>query len=325
MLGKAGKHQLEQKRKSVRGRVCGAAFALLAVAQAACVQPFATFFEFLPLVVSGRELTFDTQFDRVFATRGELQLKMDLFQPVGVDRPTPAIVLVHGGSWTFGERWFLHDWAADLALQGYTAASVEYRLIPEGGQYPAPVADVLAAVTHLRAGAAELNVDPERIALFGCSAGAHLSLLAGLAGDPSVFDPTLPSNESANIRAIVGFYGPTDFTVDSASAEPWQVELVADFLGGFQDEIPDRYREASPVTYVRPDGPPVLLIHGVLDSVVPVSQGRLLRDALAAVGQEHLFIELPGAGHFWATFWDSDPAQRLRESILQFLEAHLRE
>ena len=73
------------------------------------------------------------EFDRPFATVGQKTLMMDVFRPIGADTPTPAVVLVHGGFWLFGERWYMHDWAADLVGQGYAAMSIEYRLLGEGG------------------------------------------------------------------------------------------------------------------------------------------------------------------------------------------------
>jgi len=106
--------------------------------------------------------------------------------------------------------------------------------------------DVLAAVAHVREHAAELSADPERTALFGVSAGAHLVLLAGLAEDASVYDQTWPKGESANVRAVVEIYGPTDFMVEPATVHPWQEELVTRFLGGSRTDLPARWQEVSP-------------------------------------------------------------------------------
>ncbi|MFQ5495456.1 MAG: alpha/beta hydrolase fold domain-containing protein, partial [Phycisphaerae bacterium] len=204
----------------------------------------------------------DVEFDRPFATRAGVKLKMDLFRPAATEEPLPVVVLVHGGFYLFGERSMMHAWAKDLAVSGYTAVAIHYRVIPEGGVYPAPIADILAAIAHLRTHAAELKIDPERIALFGISAGGHLALLAGMADDASVFTGDWPEGSSARVRAIVDVYGPTDFTADPAAAAPWQLQLVSRFLGGDLEEFPDLWREASPVIYARADGPAVLVIHG---------------------------------------------------------------
>ncbi len=297
--------------------------AVVAIAPTACVQPFATWFELLPVSSAIGDLNIQTELDRPFVTERNQVLHMDVFRPEGLDQPTPAVVLVHGGFWVFGDRWYVHDWAADLAQHGYVAVSIDYRLLPDGGRYPAPVTDVLAAVSHLRDHAAELSVDPDRIALFGVSAGAHLVLLAGMADDVSLFDPNQPAGESARIRAIVEIYGPTDFTLSPTNASPWQDDLVSDFLGGRQDEVPERWREASPVSYARADGPPVFVLHGTIDDIVPVTQAHLLRDALEAAGQVHEYFEVPDVGHWWGSDWDSPPAQAHRAGILRFLEYNL--
>ena len=132
----------------------------------------------------------------------------------------------------------LQDWAFDLAAQGYVAASINHRLLKDGYTYPAPVADVVAAVRHLRDSAEELNLDPERIGLLGVSSGGHLVLLAGMADDAQIFDETLPPGQSAEVRAIVNIYGPTDFTGDPAAADLWQLGIIAGFLGASLSDDP---------------------------------------------------------------------------------------
>ena len=299
-----------------RALLLAAAFACV---QVGCAQPFATWSELLPVWASHGGLNIKTEFDRPLVTRGDLTLRMDVFSPAAADAPTPAVVLIHGGFWVYGDRWYMHDWAADLATEGYTAVSIDYRLISQGGQYPAPVADVLAAIVYLRDHAAELNIDPQQISLFGVSAGAHLALLAGMASDDSVFDPTWPAGQSADVRAIVEIYGPTDFTLNPQTAAQWQLDLVASFLGGTQDQIPQRWEEASPANYARADGPPVFILHGTADPIVPIAQAQALRDALQAAGQPYQYVEVPGAGHFWGSDWASPEVQSHLGEILQFL------
>ena len=293
------------------------------IALAGCGGPLAPVLEFLPVSLAYGGLDVDVELARPFADRGDHVLKMDVFRPAGSVPPTPAVILVHGGFWLFGDPSGMDDWAADLAGQGYAAMSVDYRLLQEGGAYPEAVKDVLAAVGHVRRHAGELNVDPERIALFGVSAGAHLALLAGMAEDASIFDSAWPIGESAAVRAIVDVYGPTDFTVDPATAEPWQYLLVRAFLGADQDADPDQWREASPISYARPDGPAVLILHGTADPIVPLSQAQTLRDALDAAGQRYQYIEILGASHFWGSAWPSPVPQSQRSGILSFLAENL--
>jgi len=297
--------------------------ALALLAPAGCSPSVLSLSEVLPISVLGDGPAVDLELGRIYVTRDETALKMDVFYPAATEEPTPAVVLVHGGFWFYGGAYMMQDWAVDLAAHGYTAASIDYRLLKDGYVYPAPVADVVAAIRHLRDSAEELNIDPERIGLFGVSSGGHLALLAGMADDRQLFDETLPQGQSAEVRAIVNIYGPTDFTGDPAAAELWQVGLMTRFLDASLDDDPQRWAEASPVTYAREDGPPVLTIHGVPDNIVPVTQARLLQEALEAAGQPHVYIELPWAGHWWGSTWASPPAQLHRPDILSFFEANL--
>jgi acetyl esterase/lipase len=303
-------------------RVGFVAVSLLVPACAGCTEVLSGILEFLPVSLAVDISSVDVEFDHPFVERRDHTLRMDIFRPLQATEPAPVVVLIHGGAWVRGERWHMHDWALDLAGQGYLAVSVDYRVLNEGGMYPAPVADVLAAIAYIRSHSGEWNADPTRVTVFGVSAGAHLALLAGLAKDPSIFDPTWPPGESAGIRAVVEINGPTDFTVPVATGAKWQDELLSAFLGCSQSECPERWREASPVSYVRTDGPAVLILHGALDPIVPVSQAHSLRDALEAVGQPFSFIEIPRALHFWGSQWTSEWAQRHRSNILQFLQDH---
>ncbi len=158
--------------------------------------------------------------------------------------------------------------------------------------------------------------------MLGVSSGACLALLAGMARDASIFDPTWRAGESARIRAVVEVAGTTDFLVEPAATVPWQELLVTWFIGGSREELPDRWGEASPVTHARADGPPIFILHGAFDLVAPVTQALFLRDALEAADQPYVYFEVPYAGHETA-LWDSPATQQRRPDILAFLRAHL--
>jgi dipeptidyl aminopeptidase/acylaminoacyl peptidase len=144
-----------------------------------------------------------------------------------------------------------------------------------------------------------------------------------MTNDTHVFDPSRPEGESANIRAIVNLFGPTDLTADPATAEPWQIETVENMLGVPLAEASPLLQTASPITYARTDGPPILTIHGDADTVVPVSQGRSLDAALRAAGQSHQYVEIPGMGHIDGGLWSLPFAQIYRATIFAFLAANL--
>ncbi len=212
--------------------------------------------------------------DQVYARRGEIELLADVHRPPSA-APAPAVVLVHGGSWARGSRNRMARIAAAVTEHGFVAVNIEYRLAPEH-PYPAALEDVLAAVSWVRRNAARLRVDPRRIALWGYSAGAHLSALAG--SRPEAADPGDASSvDVARVQACVLGSGPTDLR------RLGSVPPLRDFLGGPPAEIPDVVEEASPVLAVHAESPPTFLYHGRDDWVVSVEHSRALRDALLAV------------------------------------------
>lgn len=211
--------------------------------------------------------------DLSYARRGEVELLADVHRPASAE-PAPAVVLVHGGSWARGSRSRMDRIAAAVAEHGFVAVNIEYRLAPEH-PYPAPLEDVLAAVCWVRRNAARLRVDPRRIALWGYSAGAHLSALAG--SRPEATNPSdVCGSKDARVQACVLGSGPTDLR------RLGDIGPVRRFLGGPPAEVPQLVKAASPVSAVHSESPPTFLYHGRDDWVVGVEHSRALRDALAA-------------------------------------------
>ncbi len=229
---------------------------------------------------------------------GETSLKLDLYQPAdkGKDDAAPrrAIIFVHGGAWKGGNREVYHYYCTKFAEQGYVAATISYRL-RDVAPFPAAVQDVKCAVRWLRANADRLDVDPDRIAIAGGSAGGHLSLMAGYVTD----HPELEGNggnpgESSRVQAVVNLYGPTDLTTEFARTK----DAVVSFLGGDSYiDRPEIYRLASPVTHVSPDDPPTLILHGSIDSVVPIEQADLLVGKLKEAGVTYVYDRIEGWPH----------------------------
>lgn len=220
--------------------------------------------------------------DQSYARRGEAELLADVHRPLSAES-APAVILVHGGSWARGSRSRMDRIAAAVAEHGFVAVNIEYRLAPEH-PYPAPLEDVLAAVRWVRRNAARLGVDPRRIALWGYSAGAHLSALAG--SRPEGTNPSDPRrNEDARVQACVLGSGPSDLGLLG------DVRPVRRFLGRPPAEIPEVVRAASPVFAVHSKSPPTFLYHGRDDWVVDVEHSRVLCDALAEAGVPVQLVE----------------------------------
>jgi acetyl esterase/lipase len=225
----------------------------------------------------------------------------DLYRPVGAG-PFPAVLVVHAGSWRSGSRSEMARFARRYASAGYVVFNVDYRLAPEH-RYPAQLDDVRAAFGWLHANAHSLSVDPDRIAAMGYSAGAHLALLLGLTPPPDGVRP----------RAVVAGGPPTDLTEYPDSP------VLAELIGGSGGELPERYREASPISYVSADDPPVLLYHGTLDEKVSVEQSRRLIEKLRGAGVAAELREEPWEGHATAFFLDGDSFR----TTLAFLAAQM--
>jgi acetyl esterase/lipase len=212
-------------------------------------------------------------------------LTVDIYRPMG-GGPHPVIVQIYGGAWQRGEPANDTAFAARLASRGHVVFAIDYRHAPEW-KWPAQLDDVRAALGWVRSHAAEYGGDASNLVLFGRSAGAQLAVVAGLQ-DPGV-------------TAIISFYGPVDLTNGwryPPRPDPIGSRAVLEaFLGGTPDELPDRYREASPITYVSARAPRTLLIYGSRDHIVQPQYGRNLHAALTAAGAKSEFVEIPWADH----------------------------
>ncbi len=220
-----------------------------------------------------------------YGDAGGVALLLDAYLPADDDLH-PALVNIHGGGWRSGSKDGLAPECMDYARAGVAAFSIGYRL-SQVAPYPAAVQDCWAAVKWIRAHAAELNVDPTRMAVQGGSAGGHLALMMAF------MEPEEEGIDNYFV-CVAAKNPPTDFTADDQMhAEP---ALVA-FMGAPREQAPERYREASPVTYLSPDDPPVFLVHGTQDRTVPYHQALVLQAALQRAGIEHELVTIEGADH----------------------------
>jgi acetyl esterase/lipase len=219
----------------------------------------------------------------------EAELLADAYLPDG-GGPAPAVICIHGGGWKAGSRSTYKLIGPLLAARGYAAFSIDYRLVKgEQNLYPAAVDDVRNALRYVREHAAELNVDPDRIALMGDSAGGHLAALVGLTEKPAV-------------AAVIGVFGVYDL------AAQWEHDLPARpndniaalFLGKPLTEDRHLYFEASPLSHViaKNAGPAFFLAWGTHDDIVAPAQSEAF---LLALKQANFYVRtvVQDAPHFW--------------------------
>ncbi len=250
---------------------------------------------------------------------GYRPLELDLYlaeASTGAEGPLPVIVHVHGGGWRRGSRReslprLGADFYDSLAAQGFAVAAADYRLSGEA-RFPAPLEDVRTAVGWVRDHAASYGLDPGRVFLWGDSSGGHLALLAALTG--------------TKVKGVVAWFPVTDLIgllsdVADAGGVPdaGPDSREAQLLGAPASSVPDLARQASPVTHASADAPPILLMHGAADDMVPPAQSIRLAEALRAAGATVELELVPGATHFWTGA--SDVGGIVRRSI-EFLRAH---
>ena len=219
---------------------------------------------------------------------GAHHLKLDLYLPASANR-TPVVVWVHGGGWRQGQKEdvlrnprLLHA----LLAEGYAVAAVAYRVSGQA-TFPAPIQDVNDAIQAVWQNSSQYSLDPERIALAGRSAGAHLAGLAATSNSEAPADfITLAARPGFKIRAFVGFFGPYDLnTLRTDKGQSPDVQSAeAGMLGATPAAQPQLATRASPVHYVNADTPPVLLLHGTNDRQVPQAQSEQLKKRLDAIG-----------------------------------------
>jgi acetyl esterase/lipase len=269
--------------------------------------------------------------DLEFAAPKGKPLLLDLFLPIGVEKPPPIIVWLHGGGWRIGDRKLGPDFHTFFAERGYAMASIEYRLSGEA-IFPAQIHDVKAAIRWIRCHAGEYGLDPERIGLWGSSAGGHLAALAGTTSSGVLEDFELGCAEfSSEVQAVVDGYGPTDFLQmdtyshsenisrdpETARLNPPQLHVSMDspesqLLGAPIQSVPHLVREANPISYVSNTAPPFLIMHGLSDSAVPAHQSELLYDALIAKGNDATLCLIEGLGH---AFFNNNQLDDHRHSV----------
>jgi acetyl esterase/lipase len=227
-------------------------------------------------------------------------VKGDLYRPVSQPPDAPGILLVHGGGWTGKDgRWQMDPIAKKLAKRGYVVMNITYRLAPRW-IYPAPVEDLKQALEWMRANAEEHDIDPQRIAVFGYSAGGYLAALAGL-------------DETMGVRAIVAGGSPSNLALYPGG------DLVPQFLGGTKHEIPERFAEASPVNHVTPLSPPVFIYHGGADRLVPPEHAWEFAAALRTFHVSHEMFWVENRDHIAAFLM---PGRSVDEAI-GFLDREL--
>jgi acetyl esterase/lipase len=265
-----------------------------------------------------------------FATVEGQTLKLDVYlsRVKGETLQLPAVIVVHGGSWSAGERSDYPLWNEWLARQGYAVFDIDYRIAPQPNWQTA-TGDVKCAVSWVKANAARYGVDTARVALLGRSAGGHLALLAaystGKAALPSSCDSATAPDSS--VRAVVSFYAPTDLrwgyehpANERVLDGPGKIRAL---IGGTPGTAAETLALASVTSHVDERTPPTLLFHGGHDQLVRDENMSLLAERLRQQRVAHRAVFIPYAQHAFDYNYNGWGSQIARRLISQFLRTHL--
>lgn len=233
--------------------------------------------------------------DLCYKRIGEQNLLLDLYLPdPGVPGPYPLFVYIHGGGWKEGDKTLKPaTWGRifrALNGEGFAAASINYRLLigSEAANFTAPVVDCKDALRWLSRNSGRYGLDPGRFVVGGSSAGGHLALMSALTGNREFPGDRNLADAEFRIRAAVSWYGVTDLTGFAAQAE------LPDWT---EERLRQAFRKISPVAYLNPEAPPMLLIHGQSDRIVPEDQSRRFFEQGVRLGLPFQYLPVAHADH----------------------------
>lgn len=217
----------------------------------------------------------------------------------------PVMLFVPGAAWYRQEMYNSVPQWAKLAERGVVLAAVQVRSSGEA-KFPAQTDDLLAAMRHIAADADRWHIDPQRMYLCGQSSGAHIALLTALMRRQEIAIAS-----ELCLRGVIAVSAPTDMSLcgSKPSCDLLGVERFAD--------APEKVKAASCGTYVTDDAklPPVMLVHGTEDDIVPIEHSCRLYGQLYEAGKTAELYEVPGVGHGGAWQWSQPVLDRMMKFI----------
>ncbi len=223
----------------------------------------------------------------IFASPDGVDLKLNIYRPL-LSGKYPALIIIYGGAWREGSPDNYENYSSYMAAQGYSVIAIDYRHAPKY-KFPAQLEDVEVALQYICDRSDDFEIDKQRMAIMGRSAGGHLATLAAYKQNAFPF------------RAVVSYSGAVDLTAgyyDPPVPNPIKTHTVLEnFLGGTPKEFPELYQQASPNNYLRPNLPPSLLVYASRDHLVKVKFGRQLYNKLKSTDNRAVWLEIPWAEH----------------------------
>jgi len=248
---------------------------------------------------------------RAYKTGKAGELLMDVYPPEQrAAGKAPVHVFIHGGGWAYNDRdrcrlpiiWGVFQ---RLSSMGYTGVSIDYSLVdPTGGRTDISITDCIVdccdAVRYLRKNADTLDIDPDRISIWGESAGGHLALMVGLSRGDAFPGAEQLQGISCAVTRVCSWYGPTDFTQKRLMTETGNLDYHERVLQCEVTEEARPFLEAiSPIYYLRPDSVPILLVHGPSDQVTHYGFSEALYRRGQELGSEIRLVPVANSLHVW--------------------------
>lgn len=229
---------------------------------------------------------------------GHERHRLDMYRHKDTKTDAPCVIFIHGGGWQGGSKDRAPRPVQTLAADGFVVVSINYRLSAMA-QWPAQAHDVKAAVRFMRGSAKTYGINPEKIGVFGTSAGGHLAAFLGATGDVKELEGSLGKfpEVSSRVQACAPCFGPTDMRKLVGTSRLAATNPVSRLLGGYPDEQTENYKTSSPMSYVSKDDPPFQFVHGDKDEVVPLEQSEIMHAALKKAGVKTDLFIMKDQGH----------------------------
>ncbi|MBP1222593.1 alpha/beta hydrolase [Flavobacterium sp. 1355] len=251
------------------------------------------------ITIPERRINADVQqrFDLVYNTDQGRILYFDAFINIK-KKSNPAVIMIHGGGWRSGNKNQMHLMAQEIAAKGYSCFAVEYRLSLEA-KYPKGIIDVKNAIKFIKDNARKFNVDPDKIAVLGCSSGGQMAALIGTTNkNPNFEDAFFKSKSSSKVNAIIDIDGVLAFRHPESS----EGEMASFWLGGSYDEKPENWKNASALSHTDKNTPPTLYICSSIDRF---HAGR--NDMIAILNKNKIYSEVRTIEDSTHSFWFFEP------------------
>jgi acetyl esterase/lipase len=261
----------------------------------------------------------------VYATVEGQPLSLDVYRPPATAAPVPAVIVIHGGGWSSGDKGETPLQSERLAAHGYAVFDIQYRLAPQPN-WQSAVADVKCAIGWVKQHARDVgvDVDPRRVTLLGRSAGGHLALLAGYAADDPSLPPSCPAPDT-RVESVISFYGPTDMVWGYEHPSNPRVynsaQKLRGFLGGPPSTAAEAYQKCTIGNHVTATVPRTLLLHGNQDQFVSPAHVHFLAPKLRAAGVPHDVVIIPYGQHGFDYIVGGMSNQIAESAVLRFLAA----